>query len=395
MKKIILLLVAMITVQYVFSAEKDAVRSGTAIFINNEGYAVTYYRLVSEALEISSLINNKPVQFEFVEGDFLSDLAVIKAKEKISSKPAELLLGESKPGIPVVCIACSKDEGKSQLIVSGNLKLISGIEGDIRHMQLEFQKNSIPMEGPVFDETGLCIGLISNRITDIYSLIQNVPSDKSIVIAKKIEYLFPLLKNISNVKWVKEGTALAPEEKAKIQKESVFAIDIKGKIPAGKEVSPSDFESIRAQIPANVLFIYVDASSGYDNAGFAEMLLDALNKNKIGKNIQPTLKQQYYNAVFAKFGQPNLSAEELIKMCSDLAEGFFLKAGCNIITGQVEDIVELKLYKPHSSDILAQARIKKIITSEPQNALKELTDTAVKNLVRELKAKKIKNIFVK
>jgi hypothetical protein len=60
-----------------------------------------------------------------------------------------------------------------------------------------------------------------------------------------------------------------------------------------------------------------------------------------------------------------------------------------VVTKEVEDSVSLTLYQPKSMDVLAQVRSAKVIKSNPEEALNQLIEMAVKELAKQLKAKKL------
>jgi hypothetical protein len=284
----------------------------------------------------------------------------------------------------------SFDPSNTVISSPGIVKFDSGIAGDIRQIELEFSGEQASKEGPVFNREGLCIGWISNHTTDIFALLYETKGAGVISLVTKVDYLYPLVKNIPGVLWArsKNGAESAVSESA--GKDSLIRLDITKSVIA--PTPNSVFPKIRSQIPEGVLFISVSVASGVSNIDFASKLLDALNKQKIGTPVSASEKQKYYQAIYERFGF-SLTAEQLIKIASDLSNGYYLEAECNVVTKEVEDSVSLTLYQPKSMDVLAQVRSAKVIQSNPEEVLIQLTEMAVKELAKQLKIKKLP-IFV-
>ena len=365
------------------------------LFINPEGYIATPYQKIADSTEIKLVLKNSEIIYTIAASDVLNNLSILKPATPLTVHPAPLLMDTLKENEKVTCrqFVCYPSIAPVYKPIEGKIKSLTGVKGDIHHFQVEFPKDSILKEGFVFNNNGICLGFISNQQTDIYSLIQNPVGTSQVTLVKKMEFLFPLVKNLNNVTWSKADLASSAEETKKILKESLVTLKVKINPPAVEKAI--DFNSIRAKIPANALFIYISISSGYEQGGFATLLMEALQEKKIGKSVDPSLKQNYYASIFEKFGQTNLAPEELVKMAADLADGYFLEASCSIASGTAEDSVILKVYKPRSSEILAEVKTAEVLSLDSSETLKQLTQNAVKNLSKELKSKKVKNLFMK
>lgn len=376
-------------------AESETEIQVPGIFINPEGCIVTPYQEIADSVEIKLNFKGSEMIYTLAASDTLNNLAVLKPATPLAVHPATLLLDTAKEKDKVLCQQFISYPSIAPVYkpVEGCVKSSTGVEGDIHHFQIELPKEASIKNGFVFNSSGICLGFISNRQTDIYSLIQIPVATSQIALVRKMESLFPLVKDLNGVIWAKSNLGMSPEEIEKIWKESLVSLKVKINLPAVEKAS--DFTSIRSKIPANVLFIYVDISSGFEQGGFGSLLMEALQGKKIGTTVDPALKQRYYAAIFEKFGQPNLPPEELVKMAADLADGYFLKASCSIASGTAEDSVIFKLYRPRSSEVLAEIKSADVLSLESSEALKQLTQDAVKKLAKELKAKKVKNLFVK
>jgi len=377
-----------------FSAVREPSSStATAFFITNDGYAITSYQNIDPDQEIEGIVFGKPVKFEFVTGDYIEDIAIIKAKSEIKVKAVPLFQGWVTAQQKVENVSFSEKEGyklSSQILTKGYINSISGIKNDIRYFQVRFNDNITPDDGPVFDNNGICLGIISSKLTDLYSFLELEVSSKKVSLVKRIDYVFPLVKDLKGIKWYAPSAIESESLKGAIDRDAIFAINAKSAHKSSvQDFQENSFSNIRSKIPENGLFISVTALSGYSNVNFASILMNALKKSKIGSDISPSLKQDYYKSIYNQFGKSNLNAEDIVKMAADLANGYLLSASCNIISGDVEDSVELILYDKHSITPLSNVKVVKVINADPEEALKVLTNTAVTIMAKELDTKKI------
>jgi len=366
--------------------------TATAFFITNDGYAITNYQNIDPAQEIEGVVFGKSVKFKFVTGDYVEDIAIIKATSEIKVKAIPLFQGWVSVQQKVESISFQKDEDyklSSQVLTKGYINSIAGIKNDIRYFQVRFNDNKTPNDGPVIDENGICLGVISSKLTDLYSFLELESSSKKVSLVKRIDYVFPLVKDLKGIKWYAPSTIESESLKGTVDRDAIFSINVNKTVIPANDAKETNFSNIRSQIPENGLFISVTALSGYSNVNFASILMDALKKNKIGKAISPSLKQDYYKSIYNQFGKSNLSAEDIVKMAADLANGYLLTASCNIISGDIEDSVELILYNKHSITPLSNVKVVKVIDADPEEALKLLTNTAATIMAKELKTKKI------
>ena len=363
------------------------------IFINSEGYILSPYQEIANNTEIKLNYKESEMIYTLAAFDALNNLAILKPKTPLATQPVPLLLDTPKVNDKVICQQFISYPSVAPVYkaVEGSVKSLTGVEGDIHHFQIESSKETPLKKGFVFNNNGVCLGFISNRQTDIYSLIQPSLTTSQIALAQKIESLYPLVKNLNGIRWTKTDATMNTEEISKIQKESLVSLDVTINAPAVENAA--DFYSLRSKIPANTLFIYVSVSSGFEQGGFGNLLMEALKGKKIGQTVDSDLKQKYYASIFEKYGQPNLSPEELVKMAADLSDGYYLDASCSIASGTAEDSVILKLYKMKSSEILAEIKTAEVLSLESSETLKKLTIDAVKNLAKELKAQKVNSLF--
>ena len=363
--------------------------TGTGFFINEKGYAVVRYHLVADSDSIIGIANDKQVIFEVEAFDFVNDIALLKPKNPLKVTPLKLnpYAYSLKEELRNISYHKSADGKWVQFQNKGNVLSKSGIESDIRYFQVEFPVNARINEGPIFNSKGYCVGYLSDRVSDIFSLIHVPDKDKRVSLALKLDYVFPLIKEVEGLYWTQEeqNTSETPWEELG---DSIVPIEVvKSKtIHVNRDEA---FQAILEELPKNGLFIYTKFSTGIDHFGLAPVLLDELKLYKIGTQIPMIQKQKFYQTLIYKYGlSEKLEPSELAKMAADLSSGFYLEVDCDLSSGSVDDGVTIRLFEQNSYNVLAEVEEKKVIGENIQQGLRDLIHSALKKVVKILKEKK-------
>ncbi|EKD27459.1 MAG: hypothetical protein ACD_79C00718G0005 [uncultured bacterium] len=373
-----------LTCCFVFSEEKIKPSVASGFFITDNGILVTNYHDVGNAKNIYTLVRNREVELEIFLVDRVNDIAILKPKYKVRVCAVPIYVGPMQKNMNIKCISAT---AKDQEMYDCKITSLEGVKGDISNYKIEFVNSSkLPKNGMIFNEKGYCVGFISSPLSDVYAFVQTEDIGKNTFV-KKSEYLFPLLKEINGIYWISENEEIKSIEIPSVPKDSVVPVffDADPSTRKAEEVASEDYDKIRSLIPVNALFISASISSGYNNSGFVDILLEELDKNNVGPYLNPTLKQKFYKSIYDKFGGSSLSAEEVVKIAADLANGYFIQVNCNIVVGDAEDSVYIKLYQKHSIDIIVEVNQEKVINADPEKVVKDLTVTAVKEFVRKVK----------
>lgn len=352
----------------------------SGVYVTAKGDVLTSSQAIVGSEEIFSMHNGEKVEYKVNIKDPANGFFLLTPENPMDVNPVPLLLPELEKGDKVICIDQENDicEG----IVIENV----GIKNDIRHFQVELLSEGVN-KGIVIDSAGRLAGLISRRETDIYTLIQpSGPVDgKSRVVAIKTDSFYNFLRNVEGVNWV-----TGDDDSLKNSEWQVKPVELTISMKNQQLLSDQErtFQDVRMEIPPNVLFINVKISSGIQQSGFASILLSELKKEKIGREIPLSLKKEYYKKTFERYGNPGMNPEELVKIAADLSAGYYMEASCSIVSGSVEDSVELKVFSPHSIEPLCIIKADKVVANtNTREDLKELTVIAVKKLSDTLNKK--------
>lgn len=178
--------------------------SGTGFFVTQNGYLVTSYHVVEDAKEL--LIRNikgEEYTAKYIKGDFANDIAILKAEVKsspISVAPyANLSKGNEvfTLGYPLIQI-----QGQEQKATFGRVNALSGIQDDIRFLQIDVPIQPGNSGGPLIDKSGKVVGITNATLDQINALRESGSLPQNVNYAVKSDYIFPLirdyLKNSSN-----------------------------------------------------------------------------------------------------------------------------------------------------------------------------------------------------
>jgi S1-C subfamily serine protease len=139
--------------------------TGTGFAITKNGYVLTSYHVVQDAKQI--YISNESVgqlQAEVVYSDKVLDLAMLKVKEDSFSGfkeiPFALKKSISDPGEKVFTLGFPRED---LVFGDGSISSYTGFEGDTTAYQISIPVNPGNSGGPLFDNQGNLIGIISGK----------------------------------------------------------------------------------------------------------------------------------------------------------------------------------------------------------------------------------------
>jgi S1-C subfamily serine protease len=185
--------------------------SGTGFFVTTDGYIVTSYHVIEDAKEI--LIKNSQGNeyvAKYIKGDIANDIAVLKVD--IESKPISVATyaNVSKGneiftlGYPLIQI-----QGQEQKASFGRVNALSGIQDDIRFLQIDVPTQPGNSGGPIIDKSGKVVGIANATLNQINVLRESGSLPQNVNYAIKSDYIFPLIREY--LKNLNDGTVGASE----------------------------------------------------------------------------------------------------------------------------------------------------------------------------------------
>lgn len=168
--------------------------SGTGFLVTNTGLIVTNHHVVEGATNIVVEANGAEVTATVVARDPANDIAIIRAA--VTGTPLALgsasgaLRGEEVMtlGYPLVEI-----QGEGQKAAFGRINALSGLADDIRYMQIDVPVQPGNSGGPLLNEHGVVIGLVSATVDQGVVLRASGTLAQNVNYALKADYILPLI----------------------------------------------------------------------------------------------------------------------------------------------------------------------------------------------------------
>jgi S1-C subfamily serine protease len=195
--------------------------SGTGFFVTDDGYFVTSYHVIEDAKEITvKTTDGRLLAAKFISGDSVNDVALLKIESATKaariSDTGELVRGEEvfTLGYPLLQI-----QGQDQKASFGRVNALTGIGGDIRHLQIDIPIQPGNSGGPLVDSKGQVVGVVTATLSQLATLRATGSLPQNVNYAVKSDYLIPLLHNSLKDKWSKTGSIQKSRSMAELVKE--------------------------------------------------------------------------------------------------------------------------------------------------------------------------------
>ena len=175
--------------------------TGTGFFISNEGHMITNYHVIRNANNITVSVDDKELIAKVIAQDKVNDIAIIKIDdvENISALPIIKAknsdVGEEvfTLGYPLVDV-----QGKELKATFGRINAMSGLEDDVRLMQIDVPIQPGNSGGPLINSKGEVIGIVTATLDSIVTLYKKGVLPQNVNFAVKSDYIFPVLENITS-----------------------------------------------------------------------------------------------------------------------------------------------------------------------------------------------------
>jgi S1-C subfamily serine protease len=204
--------------------------SGTAFMVTADGYAVTNSHVVAGSTSIALLVRGKSCTAKLVCEDAEKDLALIKLDGLFTPVAFHQehvgALGQTvfTVGFPMPSV-----QGVSAKVTRGVLSGLSGVQDDPNEYQIDAAVQPGNSGGPLADENGCVIGVVTARISDRLVMGQTGTVPQNINYAVKHRLLMDFLKTRPEVQAnlrieSKPATIPTMEDAVKSVAESTFMV---------------------------------------------------------------------------------------------------------------------------------------------------------------------------
>lgn len=142
-----------------------AVLSGTGLVVSVDGHILTNSHVIAGAQSITVTLLGETLPASLVREDSQNDLAIIKVNRR--TVPLAFRSGGRVRGgdaVTIIGFPLSNILSKEPHITTGSITALSGINGDVRFLQVSAPMQSGNSGGPVLDESGRVIGVAVGQL---------------------------------------------------------------------------------------------------------------------------------------------------------------------------------------------------------------------------------------
>ncbi len=181
--------------------------TGTGFFISSNGYLVTNYHVIEDSKNILVVTNdNRELGAEIVKADPANDVVLLKVNAKTRALPISHQCNLSKGedvftlGYPLIML-----QGQEQKATFGRVNSLSGVQGDIRFIQIDVPVQPGNSGGPLINMKGQVVGVVTATLNELVALQASGHLPQSVNYAVKSDYVVPLLRYSIEDKLTKQG----------------------------------------------------------------------------------------------------------------------------------------------------------------------------------------------
>jgi TPR repeat protein len=182
------------------SSDAESKVTGTGFLITQNGYLVTNHHVVKDSDKVRVQTASGLLDAVVIRTDGASDLALLKvtgtfdALPVVSSRIASLGATVATVGFPNIGL-----QGFEPKLSKGDISSLSGIQDDVRHFQISVPVQPGNSGGPLFDERGNVVGVVTSQLSQEAALKSTGTLAQSVNYAVKSSYLLSFLEAIPEV----------------------------------------------------------------------------------------------------------------------------------------------------------------------------------------------------
>ncbi len=171
--------------------------SGSGFVISEDGYFLTCAHVVEDGSVYKVLLGGSTYSAVLVQRDPLNDLALLKLSGKGFS-PVPLRADLPNMGARVFTIGFPHPsiQGPAAKFTDGVISSMTGIQDDVRTLQITVPVQGGNSGGPLFDSNGNVLGVVVSKLNaiSVFSYTGDMP--QNVNFAVKIGYAMPLVQNV-------------------------------------------------------------------------------------------------------------------------------------------------------------------------------------------------------
>ena len=200
-------------------------RSGTAFLISDTGFLLTAAHVVENREKITVYNGASGIPAQVVARDPANDVALLKAE--LTGTPLYLSsAGGLQRGQEVMTLGYPLVEmqGESQKASFGRVNALSGLQDDVRYVQMDVTIQPGNSGGPLLSADGRVVGIVTATINQRTVMAAAGTVAQNVNYALKADYVLPLLPPDARSAASAPPAAGGFEETASLAEHSVFRV---------------------------------------------------------------------------------------------------------------------------------------------------------------------------
>ena len=181
----------------VIGAAPKLLGTGSGFVLTDDGYFFTCAHVVHDGASFKVSLGNSVYPAKLVAADAVNDVALLKLDGKVF-QPIPLRQGLPEMGDKVFTIGFPVPEiqGATAKYTDGAISSLTGIQDDIRTIQISVPVQPGNSGGPLADEAGNVVGIVVAKLNAVavFNYTGDIP--QNVNFAVKIGYALPLIQNV-------------------------------------------------------------------------------------------------------------------------------------------------------------------------------------------------------
>jgi len=180
--------------------EREGFATGTGFFVSKEGHIVTNFHVIEDSSNVTITWGGSDYEATVLKLDRANDVALIKIEAETPAlsvaSASSIRRGQDVMtlGYPLVAL-----QGQSQKASFGRVNSLSGIQDDIRFIQIDVPVQPGNSGGPLLDNEGNVVGVVTATLNQLVTLRESGTLPQNVNYAVKSDYVIPLLPDSKEV----------------------------------------------------------------------------------------------------------------------------------------------------------------------------------------------------
>jgi len=174
--------------------------TGTGFFITDDGYLVSNFHVVKEAVKVRLLTDAGLIDARVVKVDAANDLALLKAEGRFAPLPVAASRGVRLGStVATVGFPATGLQGFSPKLAKGEIASLAGSQDDARYFQISVPVQPGNSGGALVDERGNVVGIVAARLSAQAALDATGALPENVNYAVKSSFLLGFLESVPDV----------------------------------------------------------------------------------------------------------------------------------------------------------------------------------------------------